>query len=269
MKKNGPRTQQYGVFMRKLLVLIFLTLIFMSQAQAQDTDDAAFNKAFYQANIAYEGGNYDNALDIYRSFLDRGLKSSSLFYNMANAYYRKGEIGEAILNYKRAKWLSPRDGDIVANYFHAKSQLKRQDSRDERIILLQWIDHASQAVTVKELTLICLFFFYILVAYFITTKIFKVFPLYSNQVIITILLVLFIFVTAYIQRIYAADHEAVVLDKIADARYEPKASAEVHYPVYEGMKVYILRSKEGWSKIRRPNGKIGWLPSKSIEKVSI
>jgi tetratricopeptide (TPR) repeat protein len=51
--------------------------------------------------------------------------SAAGLYNLANAYARQGKPGMAVLNYERARLLSPNDPDIDANisYVRASSQL--------------------------------------------------------------------------------------------------------------------------------------------------
>ena len=57
--------------------------------------------------------------------IDAGEVSGDLYYNLGNALFVQGRTAEAVLAYRRAQVLSPRDGDIRANLDHA-----RRDTRD-------------------------------------------------------------------------------------------------------------------------------------------
>jgi len=70
---------------------------------------------FVQGNQAYAEGRYDEAVSFYKRVIEESGYSASVLYNMANAYYRKKDVGQAILNYERALYLSPGDADIRAN----------------------------------------------------------------------------------------------------------------------------------------------------------
>jgi SH3-like domain-containing protein len=59
----------------------------------------------------------------------------------------------------------------------------------------------------------------------------------------------------------------VVLDKSVDCRYEPIEKSTIYYTLPEGSDVTILNTRDGWSYIRRVDGKIGWVKSASIGEV--
>lgn len=59
------------------------------------------------ANTAYINGNFHSAASLRRDSFPRG-KLVKLYYNLANAYFKEDRIGKAILYYKRALRLAPR-----------------------------------------------------------------------------------------------------------------------------------------------------------------
>ena len=68
---------------------------------------------FYKANSASQAGDYDGALKLYREITDSGFVSAAVYYNIANCYMKKGELGRALVGYERALRLSPRDSDLL------------------------------------------------------------------------------------------------------------------------------------------------------------
>src|SRR5262245_13575477 len=70
---------------------------------------------FHEASKAYDAGNYSSAIENYRAIVSQGYDSPETFYNLANALFRSGAIGDAIVNYRRAWLLNPRDADVLAN----------------------------------------------------------------------------------------------------------------------------------------------------------
>src|SRR5579859_4188461 len=91
-------------------------------------------------NAAYAKGNYAKAITFYTKFLDGVYESSAVYYNLGNCYYKTNEIGKAILNYEKAKRLSPGDADIQFNL-----QLANQKTTDKisesQLFLVTWWDN--------------------------------------------------------------------------------------------------------------------------------
>jgi hypothetical protein len=79
----------------------------------------AADARFFEAAAAYDQGDYAGAAARYEQLLDDGWRAPELFYNLGNAYWRQGDAGRAVLNYRRAQQLAPRDADIRHNLDHA------------------------------------------------------------------------------------------------------------------------------------------------------
>ncbi|MFW5523780.1 MAG: BatD family protein, partial [Segatella copri] len=58
------------------------------------------------ADTEYQKGNYQQAIRDYEELLKNGA-SAEIYYNLGNAYYRTDNITKAVLNYERARLLSP------------------------------------------------------------------------------------------------------------------------------------------------------------------
>ena len=71
--------------------------------------------AFDQANRQYAAADYAGAASAYERALSAGGARASVFYNLGNSYQRLGQYGHAILSYERARLLTPRDPDLLAN----------------------------------------------------------------------------------------------------------------------------------------------------------
>jgi len=86
---------------------------------------------FQAANVDYLGGRYEDAIRKYESLVSGQTFSPAIFFNLANTYAKDGEIGKAIVNYERARYLSPRDPDILANlkFITQQEQIARPDAR--------------------------------------------------------------------------------------------------------------------------------------------
>lgn len=69
---------------------------------AVPTPAAAQDEAYLRGNELYEEGQFEQAVEAYRSVLGAGVESATLHYNLGNAYFKAGDLGRAILSWERA-----------------------------------------------------------------------------------------------------------------------------------------------------------------------
>ena len=68
---------------------------------------------------------YRRALHRYELIARQGVRNAGLYYNIGNAYFRLGDLGRAVLYYRRALLLNPADPNVRHNLVYARS--KRAD----------------------------------------------------------------------------------------------------------------------------------------------
>jgi tetratricopeptide (TPR) repeat protein len=96
--------------MNKILIF-FLLLLCVLPVCAAETNNDRINKAM----SFYSQGNYNESIKEYEIMIMQGLCNPYIYHNLANAYYKTGDIGRASLNEERALRLAPRDKDIRYN----------------------------------------------------------------------------------------------------------------------------------------------------------
>lgn len=227
------------------------------------------DEAFTLANTLYEKGEYKKAVAEDESILAEGFKSGNLYYNLGNAYFKGGDLGRAVLNYERALRLMPRDSDLVSNYRLAKSLVKQKNPSEKRMIVLKWLDRGMEYITLRQAIIMATFLYFILVIYIIVTRVFKKYKSFSIPIIILILLLFITVLVPLAKKLEDFETGGVVVAKITDARFEPEKDAMVHFPLYEGMKVYITRRKGDWYKVSRPDGKLGWVDRSEVSLIGM
>ena len=75
---------------------------------------ADWQSEFATANQLYRTSEFQNSFDRYDK-LSHEIASADIFYNLGNSAFKLNRLGLAILNYKRALQLNPRDSDVVQN----------------------------------------------------------------------------------------------------------------------------------------------------------
>jgi tetratricopeptide (TPR) repeat protein len=71
--------------------------------------------AFDDANRQFQSGDFAGAAAAYEKILTAEGPSAAVLYNLGNSYQSLKQYGSAILAYERARLLTPRDPDLLAN----------------------------------------------------------------------------------------------------------------------------------------------------------
>lgn len=132
-----------------ILVLVQLSgvaLASLTKGQAMELFNQA-NQSFRAANQQSDPQRQDELYQVAilayeRIITEGGIQNAKLFYNLANAYLLKGQIGKAILNYRRAERLDGTDANIQKNLAFARSRcidrIPLQTGQQVLRILLFW-----------------------------------------------------------------------------------------------------------------------------------
>ncbi len=98
-------------------VCLLLASPFLTRAFAVDSDlrERSFVRALEIFDSAKSQDDYLEASKLLESLLVGGFKNGAVYYNLGNAYFRAGEYGRAILNYRKALPYRPRDPYLKAN----------------------------------------------------------------------------------------------------------------------------------------------------------
>ena len=260
--------------MRKKLILLAMLMALVnacpeSFAAPASAEGDSPERVFARAAAFYKSGDQAKAIAESEALLSRGYRSGNIYYNLGNAYLMKGEPGEAILNYERAKRYIPRDSDLIANDRYAKSLMKRPDPPEKRFWIFSRLDRVFDYLTFGQAVVFAEVVYYFLIFYIILTKVFGKCARYSTAAIGTLAIILALVIIPLVWKADDMEGGGIVTTSITDARYEPADKATVHFPLYEGMKIHILRVKDGWCKIRRPDGQIGWVKEGDVERIKV
>ncbi len=247
------------------LLLIYLVLGYQASF-ATDIDELQLY--FYRGNDRYEKGKYGEAISEYNEIINRGYESGSVYFNLGNSYFKKGELGKAIVNYERAKRLNPRDRDLESNYNYALSLIKGDRGETKKSWPIRVVNACYTPFSINGIIILLSLLFIAILIVIVTGKYLGTIKKYSTIVISLLLLFFMISLLPLMQRIALTDKEGVVTSETAEAGFEPIEGATTHYTLYEGMKVEIVNSTESWYKVKREDGKAGWISRDDLEIIS-
>jgi len=250
--------------MRVVRLLITTLLVLAPGFSARAEEPVNPERLFYAGNDSYGKGNYIEAIEEYGKIINSGYESANIYYNLGNAYFRAGKPGEAILNYERAKRLMPRDADCDANYKFVMSKIRGPVLPQRGMWEWRPLRQYYSSFTANGLLWISSGL-YILVIVILLFAIYH--PYAGRRFVITALLIFIclicnLFITWH--KISMTGAEAIVIVPNVESHYGPSDSATVFFKLHEGMKVTVLKKKDDWYKIRRADGKIGWVHKEDL-----
>jgi len=240
----------------------FLFITFFCAAWA--VPSAARGQSFQEAGRYYKENNYDRAIEAYDKIRRDGFESGELYYNLGNSYFKKGDLGRALLNFERAKFFIPHDGDLRSNYDYVRSALNSPVRYSYEPWFFRWVDRLFDSIAMNILTII-VSALWISILVLLSAAMFA--PAFRRFLFLSAgMLSVFLVICSLSLARKAAFYErgAVIVGGEIEAKFEPASGATTYFKLPEGSPVYALDRSAGWVKIRRPDAKIGWVPSSSV-----
>ena len=238
-----------------------LIMCFLSAAACAPAAHAA---SFQEANRLYKDNKYDEAIEAYEGIVSSGFESGNLYYNLGNSYFKKGDLGRALLNYERAKVFIPHDSDLRSNYDFVRGLLNVPSRYSWGPWFFRWVDRLFDNIGINALmrTISAFWIFWLL---FLSAVLWLAFlRRYAIPVSGIFAIVLIICSTALSRKAEYYERGGIVTDREAEAKFEPQSGATTYFKLTEGNPVLILDRTVGWVKVRRPDNRIGWMQAQSI-----
>jgi hypothetical protein len=246
--------------------VIVLLLAGLSACAPQTTSGARVA----EANQLYEAGQFVEAVAAYQTLADAGVEDGTLYYNLGNAYFKTGDLGRAILNYRRAQALLPRDPDVIANLQLARAQTTdRLEVEDGdalasfvRRILVEW-------TTLDEAAAIALGLWALLCALVVTAILW---PrgrrgLSYGITVVGVLSILGILSLSIRVSETRGSAPAVVVAQNVEVRSGPGMDYLAEFTLHAGAEVRVLEQRDDWARIALPGDLQGWIPNETVEQL--
>ena len=224
-----------------------------------------------QANAAYNSADYAQAQSLYEAIAAKGLQSAPLYYNMANTYFKQGDVAHAILYYHRALRLEPADEDIRHNLEYAEQSTKDIIDEIPEFFLFEWMRSLRDVMGGNVWTILSLL---LLVASLSTAIVYLLAQRLAVRkmgfYVMAVCGVLFVVTTAFAMsaRGVVNNHtEAVVMSSSVSIKSSPDRSSTELFVLHEGTTVETGNEVDGWIEIRIADGRKGWIELSRIEHI--
>lgn len=248
----------------KYIVLLFVALSATMSAAASTTRWEAGNKA-------YIDGNYEKAIGEYSAILDGGEYSMKLYYNIANAYFKLGEMGKAILYYNKALRIAPSQEDIRHNLALAEAQTKDRIVAIPEFFVNRWLRTVRNSMSCTAWSVMSLAWLGVLLAFgvlfLLTSRIrWRKAGFYGALCAFVMFVAATSFAVSSRNDMLSHD-EAIVMGTAISVKSSPDRSATDLFVLHEGTKVKILTEVDEWVEVVIADGKKGWTERKNIEEI--
>ena len=271
------------MMMVALIALTMAGLFAANQTRLFARPSTTAREAMLTANQLYEAGRFAQAAQAYEQLADQGYAGSALFFNLGNAYFRQGDLGRAILNYRRAQRLAPRDGDIETNLRIARAQAVGQLEADEEsgpgdspdgLPLGMASDALGRWLTLNELAMGALaawILFMLLLLLFMSARTGSTWKRGLKVALAASALVLALGVFALGSYLITdqTESEGVVVAAEVNVTSGPGVQYPAELALQSGAEIELVERRGSWVRLALPGGELeGWVPAHTVESLS-
>lgn len=249
----------------RVFVVVLLAMSLVGEARPQES-------FFENGNRLYQQGDYRAALDDYLRIIDSGLESAALHYNIGNAYFKLGQLGEAILHYERARRLAPGDADVRANLELARSLTVDDVTPLPRFWAVRAVDWWVALLPRGWLVLVVGAGYVAAMAGLVVMILRRgtVVERWARRVAIGSATVTLIFsINLAVRELgIGRSEEAIIMAEETPVQSAPSDDRALQvFTIHEGTKVRIDQRSEEWVEIVLEDGKVGWVRTGVLEVI--
>ncbi|MBW1799391.1 MAG: hypothetical protein JRJ85_01545 [Deltaproteobacteria bacterium] len=241
---------------------IFFFLIIAIPVHPSHAKTTGSEEVFFSANQSYRDGRFQDAIEGYLHLIQAGYVNGHIYYNLGNAYMRNNDLGEAVLNYEKARIRIPRDADLNFNLRYARDR-RRDAVTPSRGFIDQtffWLHDVTLYEVFWVFSIMNILFWAVLgLRLFVNAE-------WTYYFLIILIIFWCISGISFGLKWYQVktDHRAVILPDEVNILAGPQAKDTILFKLHEGAVVHHERSEGDWSLVHLPDRKRGWLPVKAI-----
>ena len=245
---------------KKMLQSVGCLLLLLGLARGARAGDVS--ATFLQANKLYKEGNMPRRARRTEGLLRDGQISPAIYFNAGDAWFKAGQMGRAIYDFRRAEELAPRDPDIHANLQIAREHAgagtaalpgNRWTRWVGRVTLNEWTWCASASVAL---------FFLLLTGRQISPALAKAsagWPPILGGVSVWLLACLGWSVDQHLW-----ERSSIVLVSEAVVRRGPMDESQSAFTAHDGAELLVLAQDGDWLQVSDAAKRVGWVPHKDV-----
>lgn len=250
---------------------IVTALLAAALVLAADAASFEAEKAYSEGLANYTNLNFEAAAQCFRRAIASGLDTAALRYDLGNAAYKQGRLGEAIAAYRASLNLAPRDADCLSNLQRALSQTEDSLTADRMpealrsfLFLYYYLGMEEQAA-IAALSWIAAWLL-LIVALLAGHR-----SSAPRKLAVAAFLIAALFTAAAACRYVNASRHAVITVPTAKVHAGPADSYTELFILHDGAEARIADREGSWVKIairlKEDQVKAGWVESSQLQTV--
>jgi len=221
-------------------------------------------QAYDQGNRLYALKDYAGAAKAYTTALEAGHDARA-DYNLGNALFKSGRVGEAIASYRRAYALAPRDPDVRGNLAFARAY------RLDKVApvsnpLVHALDLAFHALSRREASFAAALA-WLLAAAALALGIVR---RWTAAFVLASAIGAFALYATIAGQVWASEvraHPGVIVQPEVSAASGPGAEFKPILLIHDGTEVLIREARGEYLLVQLPGGAGGWVPHGAVEAI--
>ena len=252
--------------MKRFIIIFSFLLSFALNGFADEA-----NALKTQADSAYSHEQYDKAIKLYEK-LAKETPDYKLYYNLGCSYYRVDNIAKSVLWLERAARLNPSDEDVQFNLTLVRNKTIDKIIPKHEMIIISVFKKLVNLMSLRTWSIVNISLF-ILTFIFISLFFFSnVLSIRKVSLFMSAMCLIFCIlgnICAYQQRSFAMSHvNGIIMSPAVTVKSTPTENGSDLFVIHEGTNVEIRDSSmKNWLEIQIADGKIGWIPKKSLELI--
>jgi len=235
-----------------------------------DLANEAFDKAGGASAEDAEKYYGEAILHFERIINEGGIKNAKLYYNVGNAYLLKGDVGRAIVNYRRSERLDGSNQEVKKNLAFARSRRVDEVELAEKRRVLKTLFFWHYDFSMRgRFAVACLSFgglmsVFTLMLWFGRKTWYNVFAVVFAAVFLCFGLSVGVENYVSSRQVCGVIVASEVVARQGDGMNYPASFKD---PLHSGTEFEVIRQQSGWLNIELSDGSKGWVPGSSSELI--
>lgn len=252
---------------RRLMFALALGAALLAPAAARAD---RVEEAWKRGNDAYLHGDYNAAVAAYEELDRQGVVSPDLFFNLGDAYFKKGALGPAIWAFERAAALDADDEDVRYNLEQTRKLAARQardriEGEDHDPLWIRAVTTVSPSTETWAFLILYLGLFALLFARRRASEDAR--PALGAAAAIVAFATLIAGGALAGRAVLARVPFGVVLPDSLAVKEGADVNYKTGFQVHAGLRVRLLEHDQDWLRVRLANGLEGWVRSHDIGRL--
>jgi tetratricopeptide (TPR) repeat protein len=235
----------------------------------------SLERIFSAGNEAYFRGDFGAAVQQYERLVAAGVHDPDVYFNLATARARLGQLGHAVLYFERCLWLRAGDELAEQGLTAARGALGKRRADREGEATLKTRPPLADALVARvsadalgwSLLVLDLLFFAALFARSRARRDGVHLGLTIAAPLLALLGLTAAAGLAFKTQVWAEGDAAIVLRDGSELREGPDPRAQVRARAHEGQDARVLRREGAFARVQLSRGERGWISSKDIARI--